>query len=169
MGKVGTHRATVAERSLLYGSLGALAALALGLAAATPANASAGMSEAESLRKLDIMLMVTSLRCRATADNFQADYSQFVNRHRQTLSQANYELKAELASRYGARGATNALDKMSVTMANGYGRGHPWLSCGELKQVTRNLVDVRGRATLAEAASQVLAPGRVTHFAYAER
>ena len=66
-----------AERSLLGASLAALAALAIGLMVATPAQAAGSMSGAEKLRRLDIMLMVTGLRCRTTADNFTADYGEF--------------------------------------------------------------------------------------------
>ena len=32
-------------------------------------------------------------------------------------------------------GANRALDKISVTMANDYGNGHPWLGCDQLKKV----------------------------------
>ena len=142
-----------------------LAAISMMMAA--PVQAAPGMSEAESLRKLDVMLMVTGLRCRATPDNFMNDYSRFVTRHRSTLGQANRELKAELARRYGASGATNKLDQISVHMANSYGRGHPWLSCAQLKEVTQNLNQVVGRATLVEAADQVLAAKPAPHFAYA--
>jgi hypothetical protein len=42
-------------------------------------------------------------------------------------------------------------------MANEYGQGHPWLSCGQLKQITRNLAQVKGTAPLIEAADQLLA------------
>jgi len=145
------------------------AALAAGsIAISVPVQASAPMSEAESLRKLDVMLMVTGLRCRNGANNFMSDYSNFVTRHRATLGQANSELKAELARRYGARGATDRLDQLSVHMANTYGQGHPWLSCAQLKQVAQNLTNVTGRATLVEAANQVLAPRPTAQFAYAK-
>jgi hypothetical protein len=42
-------------------------------------------------------------------------------------------------------------------MANHYGQGHPWLSCGQLKQVTRSLAEARGSAPLLAAADQLLA------------
>jgi len=141
---------------------------AVSMAVSLPVQASAPMSEAESLRKLDVMLMVTGLRCRAGADNFMNDYSNFVTRHRATLGQANRELKAELARRYGARGATDKLDQLSVHMANTYGQGHPWLSCAQLKQVARNLSNVTGRATLVEAANQVLSQRPTPQFAYSK-
>jgi hypothetical protein len=166
--------AHAAERTLLGSSLAALAALAVGLALTTPAHAADGMargpmSGAEKLHRLDIMLMVTGLRCRATADNFTADYGRFTANHLSELNAANAELRASLARRFGAAGAQRALDRLSTTMANGYGSGHPWLSCAQLKTVAHNLVVVRGRATLEEAADQLLSEVSPARFALAGR
>ena len=162
--------AHVAERTLLGSSLAALAALAVGLAMTAPAHAAGDtMSGAEKLRRLDIMLMVTGLRCRATADNFTADYGKFTASHLAELNAANAEMKADLSRRYGAAGAQRALDRLSTTMANGYGQGHPWLGCADLKMVARNLVAVRGRATLEEAADQLLSRSSPPQFALARR
>lgn len=120
-----------------------------------PASA-AGMSQAEKLRRLDIMLMVTGLRCRTGPDNFQSDYGRFTTNHIASLNAASNSLKRELSARHGTAGANRALDKLSVQMANQYGQGHPWLSCGQLKQVARNLAAARGEAPLVAAADQVL-------------
>ncbi len=141
--------------------------VAASLLATAPAEA-AGMSKAEKLRRLDIMLMVTGLRCRKTADNFQADYRRFTTNHIAALNQSARALRSELAARHGAR-AERALDRLSVTMANSYGQGHPWLSCGELKMVARNLAEIRGEAPLVAAADQLLNSGRPTSLAYARR
>lgn len=148
-------------------AMAALGALALSLGAVTPAQAAGPMSGAEKLRRLDIMLMVTGLRCRATADSFTADYGRFTASHLGELNEANAELKADMARRYGAAGAQRALDRLSTTMANGYGQGHPWLGCRDLKMVTQNLAVVRGRATLEEAADQLLSASTPTRFAWA--
>lgn len=150
------NAARIGDRSLLGGSLLALVALAIGLVVTNPANAAGTMSDAEKIRRLDIMLMVTGLRCRTTPDNFQADYGRFTTNQLSTLNQANAQLRADLARRYGAAGAKRELDRLSVTMANSYGQGHPWLNCAELKMVARNLSEVRGRAALVEAANQLL-------------
>lgn len=156
--------------SLLGSTMLGLAALTLGIAAATPAHAAGSMSGAEKVRRLDIMLMVTGLRCRTTADNFQADYGRFTTNQLSDLNAANAELKGEMARRYGAAGAQRALDRLSTVMANGYGQGHPWLGCAELKSVARNLATVRGRATLEEAADQLLSDyGSTTRLAWAGR
>lgn len=137
----------------------AAALVAAGVICAMPASAGPGMSQAEKLRRLDIMLMVTGLRCRKTADHFQPDYGRFTTRHIGALNAASDSLKGDLARRHGAKGANRALDRMSVQMANEYGQGHPWLSCGQLKQVARSLADMRGTAPLVEAADELLDTG----------
>ena len=161
--------ANIAERTLLGASLAALVALAAGLAVVTPAHAATSSDGAEKIRRLDIMLMVTGLRCRSTEDNFNADYGRFTTAQLSLLNAANTELKTDLARRHGAAGAQRALDRLSTTMANNYGQGHPWLSCADLKMVARNLADVHGRATLEEAADQLLSPVTPTRFALARR
>ncbi|MBP6363534.1 MAG: S-adenosyl-L-homocysteine hydrolase [Novosphingobium sp.] len=125
-----------------------------------PASAEVGMSQAEKLRRLDIMLMVTGLRCRTTADNFNSEYGRFTTAHLGTLNAASNTLKADLTKRYGAAGANKALDRLSVQMANAYGQGHPWLSCGQLKQVAGTLATMRGPQPLVEAADELLGSPR---------
>lgn len=138
------------------------ALVAAGLSCASPALAQGSQSGAEKLRRLDIMLMVTSLRCRAGADDFVPDYAQFTRSHMSELNDA----AAQLRVRFGER----MLDRISTSMANQYGRGHPWLGCGELRMVARNLSQVRGTATLEEAADQLLSPrGPTTEWAYGNR
>ena len=126
------------------------------------------MSQAEKLRRLDIMLMVTGLRCRTTAHNFQADYGRFTTRHIVALNAASREMRAGLAKRYGAV-ANKALDKLSVTMANDYGNGHPWLGCDQLKKVAGGLAAAQGSAPLVEAADQLLGQGGSGQYTYARR
>ncbi len=168
-GRVGEHRLLAAS------ILGLVAALAVGLSdpahAAKPGiekikvaraatNAAATGDTAEQLRRLDIMLMVTSLRCRRTADDFQADYGDFTQEHLDDLNDAARSLQAGFVGRYGEQGATRALDKISVMMANQYGGGHPWLNCHELKQIAQGLARSHGRAALVDAAQEVLADQR---------
>ena len=134
----------------------AAAAAVVGLLASVPASAGS-FEEAEKLRRLDIMLMVTGLRCRKTADNFQDDYGRFTTRHIATLNAASRQLQSQLATRVGPDQAARALDKMSVTMANTYGQGHPWPSCAQLKIAAQTLALAEGPAVLVEAADQLLA------------
>ena len=124
---------------------------------ATPISALAGTTDqAESIRKLDIMLMVTALRCRTGTDNFQPDYARFSATHLQALNSASRTLQANLVKKAGTKGAKKALDKISVGMANQYGQGHPWLGCGELKQITKALAADKDSTKLATAAGELL-------------
>jgi len=131
---------------------------ALGMIVSFPATAG-NLGSAEKLRKLDIMLMVTGLRCRKTVDNFQPEYGRFTTNHFTTLNGAAKALKADYSRLYGPAGANRALDRLSVQMANQYGQGHPWLNCAQLKQVTKSLADMRGPAPLYEAADDLLQTG----------
>ena len=128
---------------------------AVGMVLSFPASAG-GWSSAEKLRRLDIMLMVTGLRCRTTADNFNREYGRFTTNHLSELNAASYTLKVEMAKHYGAAGANRALDRLSVQMANSYGQGHPWLNCRDLKEVAGTLAEMRGAAPLVEAADDLL-------------
>ena len=161
--------AQIAGRKFVRAILGASAGLAVTLAAVAPAQAAGSLGGAEKLRRLDIMLMVTSLRCRTGTDNFQAEYQNFTASHLEELNQASDELRQDLASEYGSAGSARALDRISTVMANSYGQGHPWLSCHDLKGVTSDLARVRGRSTLEEAADQLLGDGRSVELAYARR
>lgn len=148
--------------------------VAAGLAAASmllsvPASASGPMSSAEKLRRLDIMLMVTGLRCRNTSDNFQSDYGRFTTNHLATLNGASRTLKADMTRRHGAAGANRALDRFSTQMANEYGQGHPWLNCAQLKQVTRTLADMRGPAPLLSAADELLSDSGPRQLAWVRK
>lgn len=146
-----------ASRQALRALLTSVVAGALGLGAmAAPAHADVGAGNAEKLRRMDIMLMVTGLRCRNTADNFMDDYGRFTSSHMAELNAANRELRNDFARQVGEKGADRALDRISVVMANEYGNGHPWLGCSELRQVAKSLALVQGEATLVEAASQLL-------------
>ena len=69
------------------------------------------------------------------------------------------DLEAEvdaLNARYGTSGANRALDKISTSMANTYGQGHPWLNCAQLKQATRSLAQNRAPGALLAAADTLL-------------
>ncbi|WFL76839.1 S-adenosyl-L-homocysteine hydrolase [Altererythrobacter arenosus] len=144
---------------------------ALGLAAVSTlawpgvASADAVTSNAENIRKLDIMLMVTSLRCRTGPHNFQADYQTFSRTHLSTLNRAAAQLQGDLSRRHGAKGAKRALDRISVTMANQYGTGHPWLECAALKKVTRDLTAERDVGRFSTAATELLDHRPTTRWA----
>lgn len=126
----------------------------------TPVSAGAVTAQqAENIRKLDIMLMVTSLRCRMGKDDFQPQYRKFSANHIAELNGAAKALEAGLIKRHGAKGAKRALDRVSVQMANQYGQGHPWLDCGALKNITSDLAASRDAGELSIAADELLASG----------
>lgn len=126
----------------------------------TPVAAGAApKQDAENIRKLDIMLMVTSLRCRMGKDDFQPQYRKFSANHITTLNSAARTMEAGYVKRHGAKGAKRALDRVSVQMANEYGQGHPWLECGALKSITDDLAKSKNPADLTLAADELLASG----------
>lgn len=129
-----------------------VAALGFALAAILASNQGHAQSisnEAEQLRRLDIMLMVTSLRCRHGADDFREQYSAFTARHLATLNEAGRTLQR-------GRGV-RSLDTISTIMANRYGTGHPWLNCAQLRGVVQQLAETRDRWQLVAAADELLA------------
>lgn len=121
-----------------------------------PSGASTAGSPSEQLRRLDIMLMVTALRCRNTAYDFQADFQAFEARHLPELNTAAREMAEQYAAQMGADEASRMVDRLSVQMANHYGNGHPWLGCHELKGLAQALAVQDGRDVLLQAASETL-------------
>jgi hypothetical protein len=128
---------------------------AAALTCAIPARAESD-PDSEKLRRLDIMLMVTGLRCRTGDDNFQADFQAFEAHHLAELNGAAQRLKADFAVQYGPLGADRELDHMGVVMANQYGGGHPWLGCHDLKMVAHDLAEAEGPAPLLAVADELL-------------
>lgn len=145
---------TAKSTGLLMGAALACAGLS------APAHANDGFEEAHSLRSLDIMLMVTALRCRTGPHDFQSDYHQFSATHMPHLKAASSTLKRTFAASYGERNPARALDRMGVKIANAYGGGHPWMSCAELQQVTRDLCESSDAASLADSARTLLSAAR---------
>ena len=147
--------------------------LAFGLLTSVPVQA-ADMGQnndgqAEKLRRLDIMLMVTGLRCRMTTSDFMADFADFEAVHMTELNAAAADLRGGLVAAYGAEGAERALDRLSTIMANQYGGGHPRLACADLKSITRQLAAIPGRAVLIEAADQLLVDRGGAQLAWTQR
>ena len=81
------------------------AAALLGMLASGPVSAGS-FEEAEKLRRLDIMLMVTGLRCRNTPDNFQADYGRFTTNH---ITELNAEIERIVARQAELRVSIDAI------------------------------------------------------------
>lgn len=134
------------HKRLLVAVLGFAAAMSL---AANQPRAQDISREAEQLRRLDIMLMVTSLRCRYGADDFRSEYNAFTARHLTILNDAGRTLRRGRSVR--------SLDTISTTMANRYGLGHPWLDCAQLRGVAQQLAQPHDRRQLLAAADELLA------------
>lgn len=110
-----------------------LALAGLACVATTPAAAQDEVAAATQVRNLDMMLMVTSLRCRFGSSDFRPEYQALRARHQLEIRNANQRVLSHLTSQMGRRAAVAAYDRMSTGMANQYGGGHPWLDCSALK------------------------------------
>lgn len=111
---------------------------------------------AENIRKLNIMLMVTSLRCRVGDNDFQTDYQKFASAHLNNLNRAGEHLRNDMERKLGKRASKRALDRIGVSVANSYGDGHPWLNCAQLKLATQQLAQNLAPDELARAADELL-------------
>ena len=136
------------------GAAAALAVSAAEPALAAPACWSANLVGAAKLRQLDVMLMVGSLRCRSTAQDYRAAYDRFLLRHRPQLGKANMAILGEMRARIGSVAALQMLDQASVRMANRYGE-HAGYGCAELGEVTAALAD-SGDEALPNAAEMLV-------------
>lgn len=108
------------------------------------------------LRQLDVMFLVSSLRCRTGADDFRVEYDGFLTRNRAELGVANRAILAQLTPTLGVRGATDALDRMSVSLANLYGQNSATASCAELKREAASLARPHGAGVLLAAAERLI-------------
>lgn len=147
------HRRIVSRLSVVA-IAGALVVTSAAPALAAPACWSVDLVRSAKLRQLDVMLMVGSLRCRSTAQDYRAAYDRFLLRHRPTLGKANLAMLGEMRLKLGQIGAQHSLDKASVRMANRYGQQAGY-GCRELGEVTAALAE-RGGEALAEAAEMLI-------------
>ena len=113
-------------------------------------------ANAANIRRLNIMLMVTSLRCRRTVHDFQSEYDLFATAHQQNLEEAHEALTKEMVAQHGEAGIARALDRIGVAIANRYGDGHPTLGCSDLKEVTLSLAMSQDRTRLSQMADDLL-------------
>lgn len=123
-------------------------------ASAASACWSADLVRAARLRQLDVMLMVGSLRCRTTAQDYRTSYDRFLVRHRPMLSKANLAMLGEMRLKLGSIGASDMLDRASVRMANQYGKEGGY-SCAELGEATAALA-TGGPEALTHAADVLI-------------
>lgn len=114
------------------------------------------VSSAKNIRNLNIMLMVTSLRCRGSAHDFSGEYELFAQAHQANIAQAHRELMREMSATYGPAGSERALDRDGVSIANSFGEGHPTMGCSDLKQAAVELAMSQDRVRLATMAARLL-------------
>ena len=119
-------------------------------------------SNAEKLHQLNIMLMVSSLRCRHLGTDFIAEYDNFSHANAKELGSARLTLEASYAGRFGSNAGRYAVDRLSTRIANTYGEGHPILDCAELGEATRALAAQSVPGGLAGAADYLLTADRAT-------
>jgi len=105
--------------------------------AATPCFAPT-IAHAAKYQQLDIMLMVNSLRCRATADDFQADYDSFRTVHRAAMGQKIAAVLAAFSQRGTAAQARAELEQARTVMANRAAQPTA-MSCADLRRLTMTL------------------------------
>lgn len=87
--------------------------------------------DAAQVRDLETMLMVASLRCRITGQDFLSEYNAFVRQSRPALVEANDALRTHFAS----NGGLNAYDRYVTGVANRYGGGADGLTCRDMRSI----------------------------------
>ena len=120
------------------GKAAALCALA---AMASPAQAcwTSAEQDAAKVANLNMMMMVSALRCRKGPDDFLADYNRFVTNNNPVIGSQNAAVRSHFARINGNGTADAAMDKFIIGIANSYGGGHQWLGCAQLKLVAQDL------------------------------
>jgi hypothetical protein len=95
--------------------------------------------DAAKVANLNMMMMVSALRCRNGQDNFLNEYNRFVRSNNAVLGAQNAIMKGRFARINGVKAAEGAMDKYVITLANHYGSGHESMGCAELKNLAGNL------------------------------
>lgn len=121
---------------------GKVAALALAATmTANPVQACWTNAEAEAadVANLNMMMMVSALRCRMGQDNFLDEYNRFVVQNNPLIGAQNAKMKAHFARINGAGAAEGAMDRFVIGIANNYGGGHESMGCTQLKMLAGEL------------------------------
>ena len=122
------------------GKVAALCALAA-MIIASPAQAcwTSTEQDAAKVANLNMMMMVSALRCRKGPDDFLADYNRFVKNNNPVIGSQNAAVRSHFARINGNGNADAAMDKFIIAIANSYGGGHQYLGCAQLKLVAQDL------------------------------
>ena len=95
--------------------------------------------DAAKVANLNMMMMVSALRCRKGQDDFLAEYNRFVKLNNPVIGAQNALVRSHFARINGSGNADAAMDKFVIGIANSYGGGHDRLGCGELKALAQDL------------------------------
>lgn len=95
--------------------------------------------DAAKIANLNMMMMVTALRCRKGPNDFIAEYNHFVENNNPVIGSQNAAVRAHFVRLNGPNGADAAVDKFVIAIANSYGGGHRRLGCAELKVVASDI------------------------------
>jgi hypothetical protein len=126
----------------------ALCALAATMAASSAQACWTGVErDAAMVANLNMMMMVTALRCRNGNDNFLPEYNRFVRNNNPVLGSQNAAVRNHFVRIGGSGGAEAAMDKFVIAIANSYGGGHKRMDCSQLKEVAGNLAQGKHSAT----------------------
>jgi hypothetical protein len=96
-------------------------------------------ADAAKIANLNMMMMVSALRCRSGPDNFLNEYNRFVKANNDVLGSQNATMKGHFARVAGANAAEGAMDKYIIGLANNYGSGHKSMGCAELKELASDM------------------------------
>lgn len=122
------------------GKVAALCALAATMMAGqAQACWTSAEQDAAKVANLNMMMMVSALRCRKGPSDFLADYNRFVKINNPLIGSQNAAVRSHFARIGGNGNADAAMDKFIIGIANSYGGGHDRLGCGELKMVAQDL------------------------------
>ena len=95
--------------------------------------------DAAKVANLNMMMMVSALRCRKGPDDFLSEYNRFVKLNNATIGSQNAVVREHFARVGGFKNAEAAMDKFIIGIANSYGSGHQDLGCMQLKALAQEL------------------------------
>lgn len=120
----------------------AVAAVALAI---TPVHAACWTNEevsAATIRELQSLLMVATLRCQVAHHDITAEYNDFLRANKTMIQRGNDRLKAHFVKASGPAGGQRAYDQFTTHLANGYGAD------GSSGEVCDNVAALAREATL---------------------
>lgn len=124
----------------MKGKAAALMAIAaMGIAQPAQACWTGIEQDAAKVANLNMMMMVSALRCRKGPDDFLADYNRFVKSNNPLLGAQNATVRSHFARINGAKGADAHMDRFIIALANSYGGGTDSMGCSQLKAVASHL------------------------------